>query len=209
MSLLITYESEETRRIDNNRTTTSTTFRVGKNNKMFGEDAVEENTRIYNKKMGQKKGKMMQKAIDHMAYSFAAMNTTMERQNDFFYHQERRGQNMFHNLSLTQDDYGRGNYSGEGRRQEQHKIERSPEQSKLVLEVQNGTLHKTKYAEGKPVNSNTVEPPEGNTTPGHDDHGDEDDDEGGMTTLRDLSGVSESPVAGAAGGVQTHQVGNS
>ena len=78
VSVLIVYESEETRRIDNTRTTTSTTFRVGKNNKMFGKDAVEDNTRIYNEKMGRKKGNMMKQAIDQMAYSFEAMNTTME-----------------------------------------------------------------------------------------------------------------------------------
>ena len=119
---------------------------------------------------------------------------------------------MFHNLSLTQDDHGRGDYSGRGRRQEQHRMDRSPEQSKLVLDMKNGAIHKTKNDEHKPVKFDDVVLPEGTKTPGHGHHGDattEDEDEGEMTTLKDLSGLPESPVTGAVGGVQTPQVGNS
>ena len=152
----------------------------------------------------------MQKAIDHMAYSFEAMNTTMERQHDLLYRQERMEQNLFHNLSLTQDDHGRGNYSGRGRHQDQQRMNHSPEQSKLVQDMRNGAINKTKYDERNPVKFDDVVLPEGTKTPSHGHHGDattEDEDEGEMTTLKDLSGHPETPVTGASGGDHNPQVG--
>ena len=80
--------------------------------------------------------------------------------------------------------------------------------------MKNGAINKTKYDERKPVQFDDVVLSEGTETPSHGHHGGattEDEqtlgDEGEMNTLKDMSGLPESPVTGASGGAHNPQVG--